>query len=269
MKAAPLNYSDSGSAEQGRLAGQSALLMHGMFGSLSNLAALGRALQAEGCRVVAVDMPNHGDSPHRDEMSYPSMAAEVRALIAQLQLHQPFVIGHSMGGKTAMQLALSYPAALAALVVLDISPVSYQPRHDPVIAGLQAVAATSISSRQQADTLLQGFVDDAMTRAFLLKNLSRQADGSYRLKLNLDALAANYYSELAAAVSGPAYNGPALFLKGELSAYIQTKHREQIEALFPHAQLQIIAGAGHWLHAEQTTAVNTAVVQFLTGHGGR
>lgn len=260
-----LNFTDSG-AQAGPLAGHSAVLMHGMFGSLSNLAGIGRALQEQGCRVVAVDMPNHGESPHSAAMSYPSMAADVLAVIDHLGLVKPFLVGHSMGGKTAMQMALSYPEQFAALAVLDISPVAYEPRHDPVIEGLQALQQASVTSRREGDELLAGYVPDAMTRGFLLKNLYRTSDGSYRLKLNLDALAANYYSELAGAVAGAPYSGPMLLLKGEHSAYIQAKHQPQIDALFPACQLQAVSAAGHWLHAEQPQAVNAALVNFVTQH---
>ena len=267
-----LNYTESAGEADGPLAGTTAILMHGMFGSLSNLASLGRALLAQGCNAVAVDMPNHGESPHHSEMSYASMAADIVALADHLALAKPFLAGHSMGGKTAMQAALSYPQRFAGIAVLDISPVAYEPRHDPVIAGLtelsEALDRGAVSSRTEASALLQPFVADTMTRAFLLKNLYRSSAGEWRLKLNLNALAANYYTELAAAVAGQPYLGPVLLLKGESSAYIQSKHRPLIDQLLPNAQLQVVAAAGHWLHAEQPAVVEAAVVEFITRQCG-
>lgn len=267
-----LNYTDIQGESGGSLAGRSAILMHGMFGSLSNLASLGRALAAQGCRVVAADMPNHGESPHSSVMNYASMAADIIALADHLELANPFLVGHSMGGKTAMQAALSYPQRLAGIAVLDISPVAYEPRHDPVIAGLTELTGAlkngSVNSRTEASSLLEAFVPDTMTRAFLLKNLYRNSAGEWRLKLNLEALSANYYSGLAAAVSGQPYLGPALLLKGETSAYIQSKHRPFIDQLLPHVELQIVSAAGHWLHAEQPAVVENAVVEFISRHSG-
>ncbi len=259
-----LNYTDSGVQTSGALAGHSAVLMHGLFGSLSNLAGIGRALQEQGCRVVAVDMPNHGDSPHSAAMSYPSMAADVVAVIEHLGLVKPFLVGHSMGGKTAMQMALSYPGQFAAVAVLDISPVAYQARHDAALDGLQALDNTPVASRREGEQLLANYVPDAMTRGFLLKNLYRASDGSYRLKLNLAALLSHYHTELAGAVSGQPYGGAMLLLKGEHSAYIQSKHQPQIDALFPACQLTVVADAGHWLHAEQPQAVQDALLHFFS-----
>jgi esterase len=261
-----LNYTDSGAQINGILDGHSAVLMHGMFGSLSNLAGIGRALQEQGCRVVAVDMPNHGGSPHSAAMSYSSMAADVMAVIERLGLSKPFLVGHSMGGKTAMQMALSYPGQFAAVAVLDISPVTYPARHDAVLDGLQALDNTPVSSRREGEQLLASYVPDAMTRGFLLKNLYRASDGRYRLKLNLTALLSHYHTELAAAVSGQPYRGPILLLKGEHSAYIQSKHRPQIDALFPACQLTVVADAGHWLHAEQPQAVQSALLDFFSNY---
>ena len=251
-----LNYTDQGS-------GAAVILMHGMFGSLSNLGNLAKVL-AKSHRVLSVDLRNHGDSPHEDEMDLGLMAADVVALMNELNLPHAILIGHSLGGKIAMQVALSSPKMVSQLVVADISPVAYpQTNNAPVLDALSALAGLQVTSRRVADELMAEYVDDPMTRAFLLKNLVRKADGEFGLRLNMDSIAKNYGTSLVAAPTGEPFDGPTLFLKGETSAYIQEKHQPVIKALFPNFQLQVIPDAGHWLHAEKPEVFNNLVTGFL------
>lgn len=250
-----LNYSEQGS-------GEPVVLMHGLFGSQSNLGVLARELAAH-YWVISVDLRNHGLSPQSDEMNYPVMAADIIELLDELQIEQARLVGHSMGGKVGMQIALSAPQRVRALVVADIAPVTYRAHHDAVLDGLELLWNEPPLSRAQAAEILQPYVAEELTRAFLLKNLYRREDGRFGLKINLPAILENYTPKLSAAPEGEPFSGPVLFVKGELSAYIQEKHRQLIVALFPAAQLKIIPQTGHWLHAEKPQVFNKLVARFL------
>jgi esterase len=163
-----------------------------------------------------------------------------------------------------MQIALNSPARVTALVVADIAPVTYSGGQDQALAGLVALGSVPIDSRGAADKILSEYIEVPSTRAFLLKNLARDGQGSLSLKLNIASIEQNYATTLVAAPTGDLFSGPTLFLKGETSAYIQDKHRPIIEQMFPQVQLQVVANAGHWLHAEQPQAVNSAVAAFLS-----
>lgn len=258
-----LNYTDS-LPQTSITTDHPVILMHGMFGSLSNLGLVGRALLDHGYRVIAVDMRNHGLSPHENNMSYADMAADIIELMDSLSIQHAHLLGHSMGGKVGMQVAMSYPERVKKLIVADIAPVTYSvERHNEILDGLQALADTDINSRKQADELLARYEPEAGIRGFLLKNLYRKDNGLFGLRLNLEAVQANYYDALTAAPTGSPFSGKALFLKGADSAYIQDKYQPIINALFPSATLKIIEGAGHWLHAEKPLEFNQLCIGFL------
>ena len=251
-----LNYSTQGS-------GKPIILMHGMFGSLSNLGLIGRAL-LDSYTVISVDLRNHGESPHSLVMDYPCMANDIIDLMDNLGLHQASLLGHSMGGKIAMQIALNHPKQVHKLIVADIAPVDYKPdRHGGVLDGLTVLTEKRPASRREADLLLASYVEEAPVRAFLLKNLSRAEDGKFDLRLNMEGIVANYYDTLTLAPTGEPFSGPTLFIKGENSAYIQDKHRSEVLRLFPNAQLKVIAKTGHWLHSEKPDTFNKIVQDFL------
>jgi len=252
-----LNFTDKGS-------GTAVILIHGMFGSLSNLGNLAKVL-AQNYRVISVDLRNHGDSPHDDKMDLVLMAADIVSLIKELQLNSAILIGHSLGGKVAMQVALSRPELVEQLVVADIAPVDYpQANNAPALDALNAVAGMQVASRSEADEVMSQHIADQMTRGFLLKNLVRQANGYFALKLNMVSISTNYGTSLVAAPAGLPFAGPTLFIKGETSAYIQEKHRPVINSLFPNAQLRVIADVGHWLHAEKPDTFNSLVSRFIS-----
>ena len=252
-----LNYTEQGS-------GTPVILMHGMFGSLSNLGNLAKVL-AQSYRVISVDLRNHGESPHDDAMDLALMAADIVMLINDLNLARAILIGHSLGGKVAMQVALNHPDLVEQLVVADIAPVDYpQTNNAPALDALKALAGIELTSRGDADQIMSQYVADQMTRAFLLKNLVRNADGQLTVKLNMASIAENYGTSLAAAPSGLPFGGPTLFVKGETSAYIPEKHKPVINHLFPNAELKVIAGVGHWLHAEKPDTFNSLVHRFIS-----
>ncbi len=250
-----LNYQEKGN-------GYPVILIHGMFGSLSNLGNLARCLSNQ-FRVISVDLRNHGDSPHDSVFDMATMAEDILCLMDILSLPTAFIVGHSLGGKVGMQLALSHSDRVTKLVVADISPVTYQPRNDPALNGLIALSEASIQNRNQAEELLADFISDSQTRAFLLKNLKRN-DDRFVLKLNMNAVIENYGTALVAAPSGDRFDNPCLFIKGETSAYIQEKHRPIIKDMFPNSQVNVISGAGHWLHAEKPKLFNNQVMEFFT-----
>ena len=250
-----LNYQEQGN-------GYPVILIHGMFGSLSNLGNLARCLSNQ-FRVISVDLRNHGDSPHDSVFDMATMAEDILNLMDILSLPTAFIVGHSLGGKVGMQLALSHSDRVTKLVVADISPVTYQPRNDPALKGLIALSEASIQNRNQAEELLADFISDSQTRAFLLKNLKRN-DDRFVLKLNMNAVIENYGTALVAAPSGDRFDNPCLFIKGETSAYIQEKHRPIIKDMFPNSQVNVISGAGHWLHAEKPKLFNNQVMEFFT-----
>ncbi|MDL0432399.1 alpha/beta fold hydrolase [Marinobacter sp. TBZ242] len=251
--------------------GPPVILLHGLFGSLENLGGINRRLQDQ-WQIHALDQRNHGSSPHTDTMDYPAMAEDVLAYMDARGLDKVSILGHSMGGKTAMQVALQAPERVERIIVADIAPVTYRPRHDAVLEGLTSLDLGSIRSRQEADTALADYVEEPGVRQFLLKNLVRVTEeerndypGVYRWRLNLPVIE-QCYSKLAQAPEGEGpFEGPVLFIKGADSAYIQEKHRDDIRRLFPNADLRIISGTGHWLHAEKPDSFAALCRRFLTG----
>ncbi len=228
------------------------LVAHGLFGAARNWGAVARRL-AQDRRVVAVDMRNHGDSAWTDTMDYPSMAADLAAVIDAQGVPMD-VIGHSMGGKAAMMLALTRPDVVNRLLVADIAPVAYVHSQRDYVTAMQALDLSRLSSRAAADRALAAHVADAGVRAFLLQSLDLRADPS-RWRLNLDVLARemDHIIGWPDAVAGR-YDGPALFLSGARSDYVQPAHRPAIRALFPQAQFAKLPEAGHWLHADAPDA---------------
>lgn len=257
MSDAPLHY------ELSAANGPVVVLLHGLFGDLDNLKNLGRSLETE-YQVLYVDLPNHGDSPHQAEMSLASMATALAQLCQQLSLPQIFVVGHSLGGKVAMELALSQPQLVRAVVAADIAPVAYEARHNNILAALNSVDLASIQQRQDADRALARSIDSLGVRQFLLKNLRRDGQ-QWHWRLNLTALIDNYPA-LTGAVREGHYDGPILFIKGGASDYLLAAHESAIRARFSQPEMKIIEGAGHWLHAEKPAVFNRLVQAFLAQH---
>lgn len=236
------------------------LIVHGLFGSARNWGAMARRLADRGL-VVVPDMRNHGDSLWRDSQSYADMAADLAELAAD---HGPMdVLGHSMGGKAAMLLALTRPDLLGRLIVADIAPVAYSHSHLPHIAAMQRLDVAAITSRSQADQRLAPLVPDPGIRAFLLQSLDLKAEPP-RWRLNLEVLE----RDMAQITEWPdvagQFPGPTLFLSGALSDYVTASHRPAIKALFPAARFAKIPDAGHWLHADQPRAFEATIRAFFS-----
>lgn len=238
------------------------ILIHGLFGSMENLGAQARAL-AEHFNVYSIDLPNHGRSYQSDEMSLDSMAQDVIAWMDEQNIDNAFLVGHSLGGKVAMEVALKAPQKCKKLVVIDIAPVDYEPRHDSVFKGLVGLDLAELSSRSKADAQLSLHVQEPAVRSFLLKNLIKQPEG-FRWRMNLPAINACYRHLIAGnQMPSQPFNNPVLFIKGGDSDYIVEAHRDAINARFPNAKLRIIANTGHWLHAEKPRHVATLITHFL------
>lgn len=244
--------------------GDPLIVLHGLFGSLENLGGVTQRL-AEDWEIHALDLRNHGRSPHADAMDYPTMADDVLRYMDRQKLDRASILGHSMGGKTAMEIALAHPERVDRLIVADIAPVDYPAHHDEIIDGLTGLDLGSLKSRGAADKALADKVPEAAVRQFLLKNLVRADDGGFRWRLNLDAIERHYDEITAGQTAEGPFEGPTLFIKGGDSDYIQDAHRATVSRLFPAAQLRIIPGTGHWLHAEKADLFANLCRRFLDG----
>lgn len=246
-------------------AGPPLVILHGLFGSGRNWASLARQL-GETYRVFTLDLRNHGLSPWAESMSYREMAGDVAAFLARHGLEGAAVMGHSMGGKTAMLLALEEGHLVGRLIVVDIAPVAYGHSHLSLIDAMRGVDLGQVSRRNEVDAALEDAVPDAGLRGFLLQNLVSQG-GRLRWRINLAALGANMASLIGYPdnLDGLRYGGLALFLGGAASDYLRADHHPRIRALFPAAEIDAIAGAGHWVHAEQPRAFLARVQAFLKG----
>jgi len=238
------------------------ILLHGLFGSADNWHGIATRL-ADQFHVVTPDLRNHGQSPHSDEITYPSMADDVAELLGTLGLPSALILGHSMGGKVAMQLALTRPDLVQKLIVADMSPRAYTPLHNEIIAALNALDVASFATRTEIEEALAGPIPSLNLRRFLLKSLGRAADGTFEWKINLAGLARGY-PNLRAAVTGPQpYTGPTLFIRGSKSEYIRPTGEPSIPELFPQSRISTIEGAGHWLHADNPEEFTRLVREFL------
>lgn len=241
--------------------GKPLVMLHGLFGSGDNLGGLTRTL-SEDYQTISVDLRGHGRSPHLGAISYPIMANDVVRVMDNLGVEKAHVLGHSMGGKTAMQLALSHPDRVEKLVVEDISPVAYSRHHDSILEGMTAVVAARPDGRKNAEAILRDYESDPSVLSFLLTNWRREEGGTWGWRVDLAEISKGY-DHIAAAVEGEPYSGPTLFLRGGLSDYIQPNHKDAILGLFPQTAVRTIEGTGHWLHAEKPDMVARAILKFL------
>lgn len=245
--------------------GKSVLILHGLFGSLGSWGWHSKQLSKH-YSVIGVDLRNHGDSPHDKELNYPAMALDVVELIENLGLSSVAIIGHSMGGKVAMELALQYPQFVDKLVIVDIAPVAYSDgidSHKRVIEGMKALNLGEIKSRDKAERFLTAYIEEEATRKFILTNLIHTKGGGYEWRLNLDAIDKNYGDLRKKPTGVKPYESSILFVKGALSNYINAENEAEILNLFPNAQVKIILQAGHWLHVDKPQVFQKIAFDFL------
>jgi len=243
-------------------AGPPVLILPGLLGSARNWTSIARQL-ADTHRVFALDLRNHGRSPWAETMSFDEMADDVAAFIERHHLSPATVVGHSLGGKVAMRLALPRPDLVERLVVVDVAPVAYEHSFAPYIDALRQVDLSEVSRRADAERELAAAIPDPGVRSFLLQNLIKTADG-FAWRVNLDGLRANMADLMGFPADPKAqYAGPTLFLSGGRSDYVEPGHRPLIERLFPQAEHAVIEDAGHWVHAERPTEFLAQLRQFL------
>jgi esterase len=240
--------------------GPPVILLHGLFGAARNFGAVQRAL-APRFRVIALDMRNHGDSPHAPDMRYPTLAADVRDTLQSLGIERAAVVGHSMGGKAAMALALRWPDLAGRLLVADIAPVIYQHGNSAIAQAMAAIPLTPTLTRPQADAALAQAVPRADIRAFLLQNLRFGAQPHWRIglqEINTEIPDLEGWIDLPGT-----YPGPALFVTGANSDYVLPEHRPIIRSKFPTARFVAIKNAGHWIHADNPAGFLSVLEAFL------
>ena len=243
--------------------GPPAVILHGLFGSGTNWRTIARRF-ASRLECHLVDQRNHGRSPHARGMAYPALAADLLGYLDASRLDRTGLIGHSMGGKTAMTLALLAPERVRWLVVADIAPAPSPSDHRPLLEALRGLAPASLATRAAADAALARSIPEPALRQFLLQNLVH-GDGGLRWRIDLDAIAEALPDLIGfpSITPGTVYRGPTLFLRGERSEYLTVRHEARIRALFPSASIDTITGAGHWLHAEQPAAVTDRIARFI------
>ncbi|CAH5625666.1 esterase [Klebsiella oxytoca] len=234
------------------------VLVHGLFGSLDNLGILARDLVVDH-DTMQVDMRNHGLSPRAPEMTYAAMAEDLLDTLNESQIEKATFIGHSMGGKAVMALSALAPERIAGLVAIDIAPVDYHVRrHDEIFAAINAVTDAGAATRQQAATVMRQHLNEEGVVQFLLKSF---VDGQWRF--NVPVLW-EQYDNIVGWQTVPAWPHPAQFIPGGNSPYVTDACRDALLAQFPEARAHVIAGAGHWVHAEKPEAVIRAIRRYLT-----
>lgn len=239
------------------------LILHGFLGMSDNWKTLGKEFADAGYEVHLIDQRNHGRSPHSPEFSYLEMAKDIKEYCDQHNLKNCILLGHSMGGKTAMLSAALFPHIIDKLIVVDIAPKYYAPHHQQILKGLKAIDDATLTSRGEAEELLSEYIKEPAVRLFLLKNLYWKTKEKLGLRLNLDVLTDSVEALGEELPGDKSYNKPTLFIKGEKSGYITPEDRSLIESHFPDAEIVEIPGAGHWVHAENKDAFYEAVMRFL------
>jgi pimeloyl-ACP methyl ester carboxylesterase len=245
--------------------GKPVILLHGLFGAARNFGMFQRALAAR-YSVIALDMRNHGASPHDADMRYATLAQDVLETMDALGIGQAAIVGHSMGGKAAMAAALRSPERCGRLLVSDIAPVSYHHGNTAIAASLAAIPLTPQLTRVAADTALAESVTDPRIRAFLLSNLHFGAAPAWRIGLpEIAAAVPDLEGWDDSAVADHQYTGPTLFVTGAQSDYVAREHRPAIRALFPSARFVAVKNAGHWVHADNPAGFAAVLDGFLAG----
>jgi pimeloyl-ACP methyl ester carboxylesterase len=243
--------------------GDPVLILHGMFGTLDNWQTIAKKL-ADHFMVFIIDLRNHGRSPHSDDFDYAIMANDIQEFMESNWIYEAYVVGHSMGGKVAMQLASENPDLVKKLVLVDIAPKVYVGNHQTIFEALFSLDLDQLTSRKEADQLLQERIDSYGVRQFILKNLSiNKKTQSYEWKMNLPVIHRAYQEILGKGNLSTSFENPTLFVKGAESNYILLEEFESYKTYFPNATLETVDKAGHWVHAEQPKVFLAILTNFL------
>lgn len=243
--------------------GQPMIILHGLFGQSDNWNSLAKQFSENGFEVYAADQRNHGLSPHSEDWDYQAMSDDLHELIADHQLKNVILIGHSMGGKTVMQYTLQHPENVDKLIVVDIAPKYYPPQHPSVIKGLSAVDFNVVKTRKEVEAILSEYIDDFGTKQFLLKNVYWKENGLLGWRFNLEVILKKMENMGLAVTSDSSVDVPALFIRGAKADYVSDKDIDMIQELFPRSMLETIEGSGHWVHAEKPKEFFESVMRFV------
>jgi len=242
--------------------GRAIVLLHGLFGSSDNWYFVAMQL-SERFHVFVLDQRNHGQSPHSDEMNYSLMADDVNEFLALRKIETTTLIGHSLGGKTAMQFALRFPGRVGKLIVEDIAPRAYPSVYENLMEALLALDLPKFQTRQQIEEALAPEIPELVLRRFLLKTLGRNSGGKFFWKINLRGIQKNTTALREPVLSSSPFEKPALFVRGEKSDYIRAGDEDGIRKLFPNAKIETVADAGHWVHSEKPEEFMRLILEFL------
>ncbi len=243
--------------------GKPFVILHGFLGMSDNWKTLGNRWSEVGYEVHLLDQRNHGRSFHSDEFSYEVMAEDLKKYCDEHNLKEIILLGHSMGGKVAMQFAVTYPEIVSKLIVADIGPKAYPPHHQDILKALSKLDFSKIKSRGEAEDVLSEYIKDEGTKLFLLKNLYRKSKTELGLRINLPVLSKKIEEVGVALPENTIFKGDTLFLGGEKSGYIEPMDEILIKKHFPKAKIGTISNAGHWLHAENPDEFYENVMNFL------
>jgi len=242
--------------------GDPIIILHGLFGSSDNWLTQAKIFAAS-YKVYSVDQRNHGQSPHSDDFDYQSMVTDLQEFIEDHQIQNPTILGHSMGGKAAMNFALAHPDKLSKLIVVDISPKAYNLEHYAIVEGLKVIPVESLTSRNEADEILSQHVPEPDVRQFLLKNLQRKTSGGFVWKINLPVISQKLSNVgLDLQFSGQ-FKKPTLFVRGAKSKYVSDSDWKRISEIFPAAELETM-DTGHWVQAEKPQEFSEKVMHWLS-----
>lgn len=243
--------------------GEPLIILHGLLGSSDNWRAMSKRL-AQHFAVYSLDLRNHGQSPHDAGMNYTVMAEDIREFMQAQALTRAFLLGHSMGGKVAMQFAATYPQKVEELVIVDIAPKAYPPSQKPLLAALRRLDLDPIASFADADAALKPSIPETALRQFLIKNLSRDEAGRFRWRTGLDEIAENYDALTVQIAIDPPFEKPACFIRGGRSDFIADEDSAPIHRAFPLAKIETIERAGHWVQSEAPEEFYRTVIAFLS-----
>lgn len=245
--------------------GQPLIILHGLFGQSDNWNTLAKRFAEKEFQVFTIDQRNHGLSPHSEQWNYEVMATDLMEFVDNHQLKNPILLGHSMGGKTVLFFELLFAGIAKKLIVADIAPRSYEPHHDTVLEGLNAVDFSDITTRKEVEAILAEYIKDYGTKQFLLKNIYWREDESKQMDWRFDLKTiTKEYQNIGVSVPSFKSDTPALFIKGEKSDYITDDDETDISLRFSNYQLNTIANSGHWVHAEQPEAFFNCVMNFIS-----
>ena len=239
------------------------VILHGLLGSLDNWASFAKQLVKQGFHVITVDQRNHGHSPHSNEMTYDLMADDLKELLDDKGIEQAVILGHSMGGKTAMIFSMKYPVYVNGLLILDIAPKKYPNHHQPIFDAMLSLPVGGVSSRREAQDILQDKIKEYGTLQFIMKNLFWNDDNHLSWRPNVKVLSDEYDNVGGAHSESDVFNKPVLFVRGEKSEYILDSDFAMIRKLFPLSEIKTAPNAGHWVHADNPVWLLDSLVYYM------